>query len=806
MAASVDFLARTTSQSLDSGSGFYTFTSAGLGTPCAALVLMVAKGTLEADAAVIGMGFTDGTNEYCFATRALEGVTTADSSCIERNDCVAYVPERGAAAGEKVVFSTWVTDGVELELLTNPTDGEYQLVVVLFGGTGTTAQVVTADLAAASVTPVSMSIHADVLIGFSMVAAYATGFNTWDNTVVAGMWTAVRDGSDTSITQGLVTMMMEGGVSATTARGRRAKYTDRIVDRHGFGAGVPAFHGHSVTEMSSSDVEFTGDISSPDERVCFLALDLPSGTLAKMNVDHTTPIVTGTETSTWPGFEAGLVLGFHSAVGNATGLQNGAAFAWGVTDQRSSFAGSCRMRNATSPVQCTSKYATGYMAWCHDPRVNVQAYSAEFDSENASGYVMDYDSVEPLDDRHFIEVAFIERVALVVPTGIASGEAFGTTVLVPGAVTVTPSAIASAEAVGTPTVVAGNVNVSPSGIASAEAFGTAALTAGVVVITPSGIASAEAFGAVTLAPGTVTVVVSSIASGEAFGTTVLAPGALTIVVSGIASAEAFGTLSLLTSSTLAPDGIVSGEEFGTPSLNPGLVSLIVSAIASGEVFGTAVLAPGGLTIVVSGIASAGAFGTPVLASGAATVTPAGIASGEAWGTPLLLMVGQQIIYPSGIPSAEALGRPFLSGGEIPMTLKKKIHDALCEAAQQGTFLAASYDSEACELEQGAQVQPASIEANEVSSAYEVEQRHGRKFLQDFKQWQWLVILRFNQEVICEPWVRALLEDPLCIKREDGEDRQVHLLLLDAQYEHPPREGSSNGTLARFKFEAKLSPR
>ena len=99
-----------------------------------------------------------------------------------------------------------------------------------------------------------------------------------------------------------------------------------------------------------------------------------------------------------------------------------------------------------------------------------------------------------------------------------------------------------------------------------------------------------------------------------------------------------------------------------------------------------------------------------------------------------------------------------------------------------------------------------LELSKKGERYQVEERHGRKYLQDIKEWEWLVILRFHQETICETWVRSVLEDPPCLHREPGEDRQVRLRLLDATYKHPPREGASNGTEARFRFQAELSPR
>jgi hypothetical protein len=111
-----------------------------------------------------------------------------------------------------------------------------------------------------------------------------------------------------------------------------------------------------------------------------------------------------------------------------------------------------------------------------------------------------------------------------------------------------------------------NSTILPSGIVSGEAFGTATIVPGVATISPSGIASGEAFGTVMVMAmsGTITIMPSGIGSGEAFGTATIIPGVATISPSGIASGEAFG-VTLVTRSfpqTIFPSGIPSGSRFG----------------------------------------------------------------------------------------------------------------------------------------------------------------------------------------------------------------------------------------------------
>ena len=134
---------------------------------------------------------------------------------------------------------------------------------------------------------------------------------------------------------------------------------------------------------------------------------------------------------------------------------------------------------------------------------------------------------------------------VIIPTGIAGAEAFGTASLSP--------------------------TVAPTGIASAEAIGTASIAA---VISPAGIAGAEAFGAASISA---TIAPTGIVTGAAFGTASLAA---TIAPTGVAGAEAFGNTVVLAGTGIFPTGIVSAEAFGVPyiGMNP-------ASVAGGEAFG-----------------------------------------------------------------------------------------------------------------------------------------------------------------------------------------------------------------------------
>ena len=413
------------------------------------------------------------------------------------------------------------------------------------------------------------------------------------------------------------------------------------------------------------------------------------------------------------------------------------------------------------------------------------------------------------------------------PTAIGSEEAFGTA-SISTTITITPPtpSISSAEQIGNLTVIRGAVTVSPSSIASAEAFGTATVTVGAVTVNPSSIASAEAFGTATVTVGAVTVSPSSIASEEAFGSHLVVAGS-DLSPAGIGSEEDFGTATILAGAiTVSPSSIASAEAFGTATITIAAVTVSPSAIDSDEAFGTAVVSTE-ITVVPLGIGTEEDFGFAVFTT-TITVDPAAIDSEEAFGTAVVSTTILELypssidseedfgvpvitttditVYPLGIPSEEDFGITFLQGGFIPVTLKKKIRDELVRQAKLGTFITVTYDKDTDELIQGLQVQPQSIEANEVTSNYKIEDAFGRDYVQDWQRWPWVMILRFGTEIIAEAFERSLMDSPICIKRLPGEDRQVHVLLVDAQYTHPPRQEPSNGTVVRYRFQAELSRR
>lgn len=132
--------------------------------------------------------------------------------------------------------------------------------------------------------------------------------------------------------------------------------------------------------------------------------------------------------------------------------------------------------------------------------------------------------------------------------------------------------------------------------------------------------------------------------------------------------------------------------------------------------------------------------------------------------------------------------------------KARIHAALLQIGQLGVFPGVTYDEDGA-MVAGASVAPASIYANEISSAHLEQAQHWRRGArQDRKVWKWRLHLAFKQEVSLEVFEEDLHEAPRWIPAT-SELRQVRLLMTGSTYTHPITHGAASGTTATFEFDA-----
>jgi hypothetical protein len=144
-------------------------------------------------------------------------------------------------------------------------------------------------------------------------------------------------------------------------------------------------------------------------------------------------------------------------------------------------------------------------------------------------------------------------------------------------------------------------------------------------------------------------------------------------------------------------------------------------------------------------------------------------------------------------------------------MRTVIQYALVNAGKAGVFYPVLYDAvdgaqlKTDDMDDLVQIAPSSVEANEVRAAFEIDGRRGHSFGVDRTGWQFEMILRFSQEVSLTAFEESINANPICIPRGDDMPRQARLVLSSASYTHPPRKGASNGTEAKLRFNAVLSP-
>lgn len=762
--------------------------------------------------AMVSVGAYDGSNSRCVSAMAENGTVAANADTGGRidNGAVVQIPTTGSEAKEaRVTAVSFASNKVTLNIATGEVPSSaYRSFALFMYGADLTAGVL--DLTSSS------SLNGDVSTTVPGVKPDGIVSVSADQTF----------SSDAGFAQARLCV----GFAGRSSSGNACASVTAEDRRSNTSSGVESRDDACVATLTSS----AGTVSE-DSRVKVQSFDTTGFTIRSLVARAVTAMyvwfniggrsvyvglpslaanVSGNTTDTSPGFLGSLVMFAGQRVANADTVGNtqgnlsvGAATAseqalvsWNDNDNQ----GTSSTKSLTSNANLIDVVDTA-----HD-------WTADFVAFTSTGYT--YHVSDTTAAARPTAVMVVQAAPQdVAPTGIASASAFGTAKV---SMQVRPTGIASTSSFGTPKL---NMQVRPSGVASASAFGSATVLRGAVTVFPTGIASASAFGTAALS---LHVLPSGLASASAFGAprvglqvrptglasastfgTASVTARATIAPAGIASAGAFGTATVSSRATVAPAGIASSSAFGAPRLT---LYIRPAGLASSSAIGSAVVTnAGSFLIQPAGLASASAFGSATVLRGGVTVAPVGLATASAFGLPVVLLSGNQVAFPVGLATASAFGLPVVRGGDTPVTLKKRIQEALHEAAFRGMFIQASYpvEDEGAVLQQGTFVGPASIEVNEVKNGFQPSARFGRGVQQGSVRWLWLLILRFEQEVIAEEFEQALQDAPICVPRIDNgpTSRQAILYLVDCDYKHPPRGNPSNGSEIRYRFEAALSP-
>ena len=145
--------------------------------------------------------------------------------------------------------------------------------------------------------------------------------------------------------------------------------------------------------------------------------------------------------------------------------------------------------------------------------------------------------------------------------------------------------------------------------------------------------------------------------------------------------------------------------------------------------------------------------------------------------------------------------------------KVKVQQALVALGRLGDYYKVSYDpttNSPVALDKddvSLKVTPQWVGANELSAEFVRDDRYGRREVLRRAAWSWALQLRFPCEVTVEAAEDAWTSNPSVVLRDppNGLTRQVTLLLVRSQYDHPTtQEGSHPGSQITFFFEARLS--
>jgi hypothetical protein len=159
---------QVTSVAAKTTTGTQDITISGFGTPVAAIFVM-SRGVSNGTAAVhsnLSIGFTDGTNERVMTSNDEDAQATSDSARLldATTEVITMTAEGDSATTIATAsFSSWITDGVQINWGTVTGDGE-RLMVILFGGTDMSAKVGSTTMTATPEDETGVGFQPDVVL------------------------------------------------------------------------------------------------------------------------------------------------------------------------------------------------------------------------------------------------------------------------------------------------------------------------------------------------------------------------------------------------------------------------------------------------------------------------------------------------------------------------------------------------------------------------------------------------------------------------------------------------------------------
>lgn len=161
-----DVQIRGVRKNLTGSTGTMDFTVPGFGTPKAALFFVTLAATNDAvqSYTIYGVGGTDGTRQWSHCFFSLYDVATTDTKRVTSDaDVLSYIT---GAYDVRAQFSSWITDGIRINVSQNSGSRTSLVTCILFGGS---------DLTAYATTVAQAALDADTIVtpGFEVNALLA---------------------------------------------------------------------------------------------------------------------------------------------------------------------------------------------------------------------------------------------------------------------------------------------------------------------------------------------------------------------------------------------------------------------------------------------------------------------------------------------------------------------------------------------------------------------------------------------------------------------------------------------------------
>ena len=383
---------------LPTSTGTHDVTVSGFGTPKAAIFTYYrdtgSAGSLNQQDAIVGYGFTDGTNQF---SSYADWVPGASDHSGERAQSGSYVAILEETAANNAAFSSWVTDGVRLSVTNGSSLSGCHLDVILISGDDVSAAAGSFAVPGSVGSPRSVTgLSFQPNLVFFTSAGIPNGVNQ-ANSVIS--WGCAHD-NGTSIDQAFVS---RGAASNTDNLGWMQR-NDGVCGQ--------AYTSNADWRQESTSFNADGltvterDHDAGSDDIGYLALSIGSTINAKLTSSYGTPTSTGTDTitTTWtPQFMLG-VFGRHTSSSNLSNTNSNYAEVIGnvITDGSQTFYNQTQVDrgNSTTTVNVTYR-STGTskaMRLFTDKTVNnvfddTLLAEAEFDSFSSTGSVLDYTTV-----------------------------------------------------------------------------------------------------------------------------------------------------------------------------------------------------------------------------------------------------------------------------------------------------------------------------------------------------------------------------------------------------------------------------